>query len=445
MTAPNRARGARAEAAAKRYSAEMDHLFGLVALFAILSEFIVATTVSVLNLRAQTEAPPPELADVYDGERYREAQRYARVRARFGLVTRSFDLALLLGFWLTGGFELLDRALRGLGLPSIVTGLVFIFALGFGRNVLLLPFRIYDTFVLEARFGFNRTSARTFIADMLKGLALTLALGAPALALALWLFESAGSLAFLYAWIAAAVLILVLQFIAPAWLMPLFMRFTPLPDGELRERIMSYARSVSFPLDNLFVVDGSRRSTKANAFFTGFGRHRRIGLFDTLIERCTPDELISIVAHEVGHYKKRHVTHGMLLSIAQLGLMLFVFGLLMKYPPLYSAFGVSQPSVYTGLTFCALLYEPVSLVLQLFLLARSRRNEYEADRFVVETTGLGEALVSGLKRLAGDSLSNLSPHPSYVFLNHSHPPLRERVVAIRGAHGALMTKESVPH
>jgi STE24 endopeptidase len=422
----------------------MDHVFGLVALLAILSEFVVGTTVAVLNLRTQGEVPPPELADVYDVGRYREAQRYARVRARFGLVTRCFDLALLLSFWWLSGFELLDRWVRSLGLSSILAGLLFIFALGMGRSLLLLPFRIYDTFVLEQRFGFNRTTPRTFVTDMLKSMGLGLLLGAPALALALWLFERAGNLAFLYAWVAAAVLILVLQFIAPAWLMPLFMRFTPLPDGELRERIMSYARSVAFPLENLFIVDGSRRSTKANAFFTGFGRHRRIGLFDTLIERCTPDELISIVAHEVGHYKKRHVTNGMVLSIAQLGLMLFIFGLLMQYPPLYSAFSITEPSVYAGLVFCSLLYEPVSLVLQLILLARSRRNEYEADRFAVETTGLSEALVSGLKRLAGDSLSNLSPHPSYVVVNHSHPPLRERVLAIRGARVAQQAPARVP-
>lgn len=409
----------------------MDHFFGLVALFAILSEFVVGTTVSVLNLKALGDVPPPELADVYDVQRYAEAQRYARVRARFGLITRSFDLLLLLGFWFLGGFELLDQWVRSLELPTVVRGLIFIFSLGIAHSILLLPFRIYDTFVLEQRFGFNRTTARTFVTDMVKGLALTAVLGVPALAGALWLFERMGSLAFLYAWVAAAALILVLQFIAPAWIMPLFMRFTPLPDGELRERIMSYARSVAFPLENLFIVDGSRRSTKANAFFTGFGRHRRIGLFDTLIDRCTPDELISIVAHEVGHYKKRHVTNGMLLSIAQLGLMLFVFGELMRFAPLYAAFSVTQPSVYAGLTFCSLLYEPISLLLSLLLLARSRRNEYEADRFAVETTGLGEALVSGLKRLAGDSLSNLSPHPSYVFVHHSHPPLRERVLAIR--------------
>jgi STE24 endopeptidase len=422
----------------------MDHLFGLVALLAIVSEFVVATSVSVLNLRSLADVPPPELADVYDVERYQDAQRYARVRARFGLVTRSFDLALLLGFWWASGFELLDRWVRSLELPTVPTGLVFIFALAVGHSLVLLPFRIYDTFVLEQRFGFNRTSARTFVTDMLKSLALAAVLGVPALALALWLFESAGNLAFLYAWIAAAALILVLQFIAPAWLMPLFMRFTPLPDGELRERIMSYARSVAFPLENLFIVDGSRRSTKANAFFTGFGRHRRIGLFDTLIERCSPDELISIVAHEVGHYKKRHVTNGMVLSVVQLGLMLFIFGQLMRYAPLYSAFSVTEPSVDAGLTLCSLLYEPVSLVLSLLLMARSRRNEYEADRFAVETTGLGEALVSGLKRLAGDSLSNLSPHPSYVFVNHSHPPLRERVAAIRGAAASQQLHPGAP-
>jgi STE24 endopeptidase len=355
------------------------------------------------------------------------------VQARFGLVTRTFSLALLLGFWWLSGFEWLDRWVRSLGLSSVSSGLVFIFSLGISKSIALLPFRIYETFVLEARFGFNRTTARTFLTDLLKGLALTAALGVPALALGLWLFERAGHLAFLYAWLAATLLILVLQFIAPAWLMPLFMKFTPLPDGELRERIMSYARSVAFPLENLFIVDGSRRSTKANAFFTGFGKHRRIGLFDTLLERCSEDELTAIVAHEVGHYKKRHVTNGMLISIAQLGLMLFLFGMLMRYTPLYSAFGITQPSVYAGLTFCSFLYEPVSLVLSLLLMARSRANEYEADRFAVETTGLSEALVSGLKRLAGDSLSNLSPHPSYVFVNHSHPPLRERVLAIRSA------------
>ena len=404
-----------------------------IALLAILSEFILSTTVSILNLRALGTAAPPELADVYEPERYAQAQLYARARARFGMSVRVCDLALLLGFWALSGFEALDRAVRSLGLSSIPSALVYIGALLAGRSLLMFPFQIYDTFVLEQRFGFNRTSVGTFVSDLFKGLALSVALGAPVLALVVWLFERAGNLAFLYAWIAATLLMLLLQFVAPAWLMPLFIRFTPLPDGELRERIMTYARSVSFPLKNLFVVDGSRRSTKANAFFTGFGRHRRIGLYDTLIERCSPDELTAIVAHEVGHYKRRHVTSGMLLGILQLGLMLFVFGVLLQQPQLYAAFGVSHSSVYVGLVLCALLYEPVSLALSLFMLARSRRNEYEADRFAVETTGLAGALASGLKRLAGDSLSNLSPHPSYVFVHYTHPPLGARIAAIHSA------------
>ena len=344
----------------------------LIALLAILSEFLVSTAVGILNLRALGTAAPPELADVYDPERYAKAQLYARARARFGMNVRVCDLALLLGFWALSGFEALDRAVRSLGFGSIPTALLYIGALIAGRSLIMFPFRVYDTFVLEQRFGFNRTSLGTFVSDTLKSLLLGVALGAPVLALVVWLFERAGNLAFLYAWISATLLMLLLQFVAPAWLMPLFIRFTPLPDGELRERIMAYARSVSFPLANLFVVDGSRRSTKANAFFTGFGRHRRIGLYDTLIERCSSDELTAIVAHEVGHYKKQHVTSGMLLGILQLGLMLFVFGLLLQRPELYTAFGVSESSVHVGLVLCALLYEPVSLALSMLMLARSR-------------------------------------------------------------------------
>jgi STE24 endopeptidase len=409
----------------------MANVYGQIVLMALLAEFVLSTSVEILNLRAIGTSPPPELADIYDAERYAKAQQYARVRARFALWPRAFELLVLLSFWGLGGFERLDRSVRALDLSTVPSALLFIGALSFGQGLLNLPFRIYQTFVIEQRFGFNRTTLALFITDGLKGLVLGVVIGAPALAGCVLLFERAGSWAFAYAWIAATALMVSLQFIAPTWLMPLFIKFTPLPDGELRERIMTYARSVAFPLENLFVVDGSRRSTKANAFFTGFGKHRRIGLYDTLIERCSPDELTAIVAHEVGHYKKRHVTVGMLLGIGQMGVMLFLFGQFMQQRALYSAFGVTQPSVYMGLVLCALLYEPISTVMSLILLARSRKNEFEADRFAVETTGLGGApLVSGLKRLARDSLSNLQPHPSYVLLHHSHPPLRERLAAI---------------
>jgi STE24 endopeptidase len=407
--------------------------YGIIVLGVLLGEYLLSVVVDRLNLKAMAPTPPPELADVYDAEAYGRAQAYARARASFALWPRSFSLLLLLGFWFAGGFAWLDTTLRSFELGSLLTGLLFLGALAFGQLVLMLPFRIYSTFVIEERFGFNRTTPATFVKDLLKGLALGAVLGGAVGAIILTLFEQAGALAWLWCWGATTIVIVVLQFVAPAWLMPLFMKFTPMQDGPLRTRIMDYAKSVDFPLDNLFVVDGSRRSTKANAFFTGFGKNRRIGMFDTLIERHSADELVAVLAHEVGHYKKKHVTRGMITSILHLGLLFFVFGHFMQQPALFAAFGIEQMSVYAGLVFCALLYTPVELVLSLVLHARSRKHEYEADRFAVETTGLGPALASGLKRLAGDSLANLTPHPAYVVLHHTHPPLRERIKAILAA------------
>jgi STE24 endopeptidase len=408
----------------------MLNTYAIVVLTALVADYALSVVSDLLNLRAMRVELPAEFRDVYDAETYRKSQEYTRARASFGLWPRSFNLLLLLGFWLGAGFSWLDRQLRALELGPVLTGLLFFGALLLGQALLNLPFRIYSTFGIEARFGFNRTTIRTFVGDLFKGGALAVVLGAPFGALVLVLFAHAGDLAWLYCWAAATSFVLILQFIAPTWLMPLFIKFTPLQDGALRSRILEYARSVGFPLENLFVVDGSRRSSKANAFFTGFGAHRRIGLFDTLIERHTPDELVAIVAHEVGHYKKKHVLRGMIVSIFEMGLMLWLFGLLMRQPALYAAFFVREPSVYVGLTLCGILYTPLSILLSLMQLARSRRHEYEADRFAIETTGLREALAQGLKKLTKSSLGNLSPHPIYVFLHYSHPPIIARIAAI---------------
>ena len=420
-------------------------VYGTIILAALVVALGVELAVDQLNLRALSPEVPREFRDVYDPERYRRAQDYLRARTRFGMLGASLDLAVVLAFWLTGGFAALDGALRRLGLASVPTGLLFIGILGLGRVLLALPLRWWSTFVIEARFGFNRTTSRTFWTDLAKALLLSLALGGPLLAAILWLLTVAGGRAWLWCWLASATVALVVQFIAPAWLMPLFNRFAPLPEGGLRDAILAYARSVAFPLAGVFVIDGSRRSTKANALFTGFGRHKRVALFDTLVEKLDAAEVVAVVAHEIGHYKCRHVIQGMLLGIAQLGLTFFLLSLVLDRRALFEAFYLPEPSVHAGLVFFALLLTPLELVVSPLLHALSRRNESEADAFAAATTGAGEVLARGLERLSADSLANLTPHPLYVLLHYSHPPLLERVRALGGRHPAAAETAASGH
>ncbi len=285
-------------------------------------------------------------------------------------------------------------------------------------------------FVIEQKYGFNRTSAPTFLLDLAKGLGVAVVLGVPLVIGFLALFEYGGDLAWVYAWAAVVAFSFVMQILAPTLIMPLFNKFTPLEDGDLKEAIVTYARKVGFPLKGVFSIDASRRTTKGNAFFTGFGRSKRIALFDTLIQRHPTGELVAVLAHEVGHYKKRHVLIGTIISALETGLFLGLFSLLLDQSALFQAFGVDEPSAYTGVIFVAILLRPLQLVLSLGDVALSRRHERQADLFGAITTGRGDLLASGLKRLSKDSLSNLTPHPVYVFLNYSHPPVLERVKAL---------------
>jgi STE24 endopeptidase len=284
--------------------------------------------------------------------------------------------------------------------------------------------------VIEERFGFNRTTPRTFLLDRLKGLALAALFGAPLLAAVLSIFEYLGPYAWLYCWAVVAAFSLAVQFIAPTWIMPLFNKFTPMQDGELKDSILGYAGSVDFPVKNVFVTDGSKRSSKSNAFFTGFGRNKRIALFDTLIERHTVPETIAVLAHEIGHHKKKHILQGTVFAVLNTGVVFFLLSVFLSSSGLYQAFYVEQPSVYTGLLFFGLLYTPIELALSMSLHAVSRRNEYQADRYAAETIEKPSGLVDALKKLHATSLSNLTPHPFFVFLNYSHPPLLQRVRAI---------------
>ena len=294
-----------------------------------------------------------------------------------------------------------------------------------------LPFRYHSTFVIDERFGFNKTTRRTFWLDALKGLALGVVLGTPLLAAILFFFERAGARAWLWCWGITALFTLVVQLLAPTWIFPLFNKFKPLEEGELRRAVLAYAAKVQFPLEGLFVIDGSRRSTKANAFFTGFGKRKRVALFDTLVAQHPVEELVAVVAHEIGHYKKGHILQGLVLAILQSGVVFYLLSLFLGRAELFAAFGVAQPSTHAGLIFFSLLYTPLELVLSLGMQAFSRRNEFQADAYARATTGEAERLVSALKGLSADSLANLTPHPLYVTLHHSHPPLVERIRALR--------------
>jgi STE24 endopeptidase len=409
------------------------NVFTLIILFALLLEFSLELVGNLLNLKALKLEPPLLLRGIYPPEKYRRSQEYLRINTRFGLLNSAFTLVILLVFWFSGGFNWVDHVVRGWGFIPLVNGLLYIGILLLALSLLKLPFSIYGTFVIEARFGFNKTTPRTFLMDQLKGLILGLLLGGVLLAGILALFQYVGLYAWLYCWAAVVVFSLAIQYVAPNWIMPLFNKFTPMESGQLKEDILKYARSVDFPLKNVFVMDGSRRSSKSNAFFTGFGKNKRIALFDTLIAQHTVPELVAVLAHEVGHYKKKHILQGTIISILRTGLLLFLLSIFLGSPGLYQAFNLEQESIYTGLLFFGLLYTPIEMMISLIMQIISRRHEYQADRFAAETITEPDSLVDALKKLSAANLSNLTPHPFYVFLNYSHPPLLKRIQAIQSA------------
>lgn len=397
----------------------------------LLLSYALELTVALLNLRSLTPRLPAEFVGVYDQEQYARSQEYTRATTRFSLMQSTVSIVLTVVFILAGGFNLIDGAARSFGLSSIPTGLVFTGILALLSTALNLPFSVYSTFGIEQRFGFNTTTVATFLLDGAKAVLLTVALGGPLLAGILWFFEASGPSAWLYCWMAAVAFVLVVQFLAPVLIMPLFNKFTPLAEGELKEAITRYAAGQQFALQGIYTMDGSKRSTRVNAFFTGFGRFRRIVFFDTLMDKLSTSEIVAVLAHEMGHYKLKHILGMMVISILQMGLMFFILSLFLGNQGLFDAFGMEQISVYASLVFFGFLYAPISTLIGIGFNAFSRRNEYQADRFAAETGGDGVALISGLKKLSVSNLSNLTPHPAHVFLNHSHPPVLARIEALR--------------
>ncbi|MFP7754489.1 M48 family metallopeptidase [Thermodesulfobacteriota bacterium B35] len=404
----------------------------LVAVLAIiLCSHLLEQAAALLNLRSLDPELPSEFRDVFDRHRYARSQEYTRVTTRFAMVRDAVLTLLTLGFILAHGFNALDSLARQPGLPPMATGLLFIGLLLLLSGLVNLPFSAYATFVIEERFGFNRTSIRTFCGDILKSVLLAILLGTPLLAAVLWLFERGGAMAWLYCWGVLALFVVVVQFLAPVVIMPLFNRFTPLEDGPLRQMILDYVRKEGTPVRDIHTMDGSKRSTRANAFFTGLGRFRRIVFFDTLLARLSPHEILAVLAHEMGHLRLHHLPRMMGATLLQMGFMLYLLSLCIDNRLLFDAFGMEHLSIYASLVFFGFLYAPLSLLVSVALHHVARHHEFQADSYAVRTTGLGDALISGLKKLAAANLANLTPHPFAVALHYSHPPILERIRAIR--------------
>ena len=405
--------------------------FLVIILVILIGSYFLTLIVEFLNLKYLSPSLPDEFKGFYDEERYLKSQEYLRDTTSFGIIHESIITPVTILFLLFGGFNLVDQFARGFELGSISTGLIFAAIILLASQILNLPFLLYSTFVIEEKYGFNKTTIKTFILDILKALILGAIIGGGIFIAILWFFEKAGPWAWLYCWLTLTVIQIFLMYLAPVIIMPLFNKFIPLEDGTLKSAIEDYAASQDFRIKGVFKMDGSKRSTKSNAFFTGFGKFRRIVLFDTLIENHSEEELVAILAHEIGHYKKKHILKFMLISICTTGIMFYILSQFISNPVLFDAFKMQETSIYAGLIFFGFLYAPIDMILSVFINLLSRKHEYQADNFAISTYGKPKSMINALKKLSVDNLSNLTPHPLKVFLEYSHPPVIERINAIR--------------
>ncbi|MAU26733.1 MAG: peptidase M48 [Muricauda sp.] len=393
-------------------------------------QFVIELILDYLNAQKFDEPIPQELQDVFDQEEYKKAQQYKKTNYRFGLISDTFAFAVTLLFLVFGGFEWIDQLVRQYSQETIPLALLFFGFIFLANSLISIPFSYYKTFTIEERFGFNKTTKKLFFADLLKGWLLAALIGGPVLALILWFIEKAGNDFWLYAWLLMTLLMLFMNLFYSKLIVPLFNKQTPLEEGSLKKSIEAYAQKVGFELKNIFVIDGSKRSTKANAYFTGLGKEKRVTLYDTLINDLDEDEIVAVLAHEVGHYKRHHIVYNLTSSIVLTGLTLFILSLFINNPEMSYAIGVSQPSYHAALIAFALLYSPISQVTGLLMNYLSRKFEFQADNFAKKTFG-PDPLASSLKKLSKNNLSNLNPHPAYVFVHYSHPPLKERIRNLR--------------
>jgi len=398
----------------------------------LVADFIFERFLEYLNSTQWSDQLPGELKGIFDDEKYRQQQAYEKVNFRFSLVSSSFSFILVLLMFLLTGFAWVNSLALSVTVNPILVALVFFGILLFVSDLLTTPFSVYDTFVIEEKFGFNKTTPKTFLFDKLKGYLIGAIIGGGLLSLIIYIYQLTTTSFWIYAWGIVSLFSVFMVLFYSNLIVPLFNKQTPLPDGELKTAIKDFSDKVGFKIDNIYVIDGSKRSTKANAYFTGLGAKKRIVLYDTLINDLTVNELVAVLAHEIGHYKKHHVIWSLLLGVLQTGIVLFIFSLFVGSPELSAALGVKTPSFHIGLIAFGILYSPLSIITGLAMNIFSRKNEYQADEFAAKYFD-GKELASALKKLSVKNLSNLRPHPAYVFFHYSHPTLLQRLNALNKA------------
>ena len=391
----------------------------------LIVDFIIDSIIGYLNAQKFDDPIPEALEDVYQKEEYEKSQAYKLENYKFSNITGVFSLVLTLGFLMLDGFDYVDHFARLTTSNPILITLIFFGVITLGSDIITTPFSYYHTFVIEEKYGFNKSSIKTFILDKLKGWLMMVILGGGILALIVWFYQVSGSNFWLYTWGLVAVFTLLINMFYSRVIVPIFNKQTPLKEGSLKSKIHQYAAQVGFQLDNIYVIDGSKRSTKANAYFSGFGKQKRITLYDTLLEDLEEEEIVAVLAHEVGHYKRKHIIFNIIASIALTGLTLYILSLFISVPELSLAIGVSQASFHAGLIAFGILYSPISELTSLIMNYFSRKFEYQADNFAKQTYA-AQPLITSLKKLSKNSLSNLTPHSAYVFVNYSHPTLLQR-------------------
>lgn len=401
--------------------------------------FIFDKILSYLNIKREVPKVPSTLKEYVDSDKLIESKKYQITNYKFGLLTSFVSFTITWCFIYFGFFGWIDDWLRSLAENPILLSLLFFGVIFIGSDIISIPFDYYQTFGIEEKYGFNKTSKRTYISDKIKGYFLSIIIGGGLLTILLMLINFMGKDFWWQFWLVSAIFMVFVNLFYTALILPLFNKLRPLEDGELKSKIIHYAQTVGFPLDNIFVIDGSKRSSKANAFFSGIGKRKKVVLYDTLIEQHTPDELVAVLAHEIGHYKKKHIIWGMLASVIQVGALLYILSSFIFSENMSIALGGRQMAIHLNIIGFTMLFSPISMLLGIGMNILSRKNEFEADAFAKKTFA-GKPLAEALKTLSVNTLSNINPHPWYVFVNYSHPPLLERLKRLEDTNEAFQDK-----